>query len=378
MAVEVTIGASLSLTGRYALQARQAEAGLCLWVEEINAAGGLPLGEGSRRPVRLVIRDDESQADRLEANLARLLDEDRADILFGPYGSDLALRAARVAAARGRILWNHAGASDAVPAAAPQAVVTGIAPASAYFASLPAFLCLAEPGLDRLAILYASRGTFGSHVASGAAAAARQAGLKDVAAFPFTPPLAGSPEVLGEVRGWHPRAVVCAGRFEDDVWLASRHAELGPGVPALAAVGAGLAAFGAAAGPGAEGVLGPSHWEAPSPDQQDRRPGAAGFAAGYARAHGVPPEYPAALAYAMGIVLAACTARAGSLEDVPLRGAAAGLDLATCVGRFRMDPASGLQIGYRPVLVRWRQGTKRLVPVTGQAEGAAVGPEVFR
>ena len=378
MAGKVTIRASLSLTGRYALQGRQAEAGLRLWAEEANAAGGFPLGVGNRCPVRLVIRDDGSRADRVEENLARLLDADRVDILFGPYGSDLALRAARAAAARGRILWNHAGASDAVPAAAPQAVVTGIAPASAYFSSLPAFLRLVDPGFDRLAILYAARGTFGSHVASGTTAAARRAGLKDVAAFPFMPPLAERPEVLAEVRTWRPRAVVCAGRFEDDVWLVSRHAELGPEVHALAAVAAGLSAFGAAVGPAGEGVLGPSHWEAPAPNQQDGWPGAARFAAGYVRAHGAPPEYPAALAYAMGTVLAACTARAGSLEDIPLRGAAAGLDLATCVGSFRMDPASGLQIGYRPVLVRWQQGTKRLVLVTGQGEGAAVGPETFR
>ncbi len=361
MADEVTVGASLSLTGRYALQGQQGETGLRLWAAEANAAGGLLLGPAGRRPVRLVIHDDGSRAEGLDANLARLLGEDGTDILFGPYGSDLALRAARQAAARGRVLWNHAGASDAVPAAAPQAVITGIAPASTYFASLPTFLRQVDPNLDRLAVLHAAVGTFGSHVASGAEAAARHAGLEEVATFPFTPPLAEWPQVLAAVRAWRPRAVICAGRFEDDVWLAGRQPDLGPDLEAFAAVAAGLAAFGAAAGSAAEGVLGPSHWEPPAPADREDRPEAADFVAGYGRAYGGPPEYPAALAYAMGDALAACTARTASPDAAALRRAAADLDLRTCIGRFRLDPATGRQVGYRPVLVAWRGGRKSVV-----------------
>ncbi len=373
MTGKVTVGASLSLTGRYALQGRQAVAGLRLWAAEANAAGGIPLGPGTRRPVRLVIHDDGSQAEGLEANLAHLLGEDGADILFGPYGSDLALRAARQAAARGRILWNHAGASDAVPAAAPQAVITGVAPASTYFVALPAFLRFADPTFDRLAILHGAAGTFGSHVAAGAAAAAREAGMRDVTTFPFTPPLPERPQVLAAARAWRPRAVICAGRFEDDVWLAARRDTLGRDLHVLAVVAAGLAAFGTAAGAAAEGVLGPTHWEPPAPAEGDLRADIADFAASYARAYGARPEYPAALAYAMGTVLAACTERAGSLEGGALRRAAGGLDLVTCVGRFRMDPPTGRQIGYRPVLVQWQQGTKRMLPMTERAGGAPGG-----
>ena len=360
MAEEVTVGASLSLTGRYALQGRQAEAGLRLWAAEANAGGGLSLETEARRAVRIVVYDDGSRAAGLEANLARLLDDEAADILFGPYGSNLALRAVRLAAARRRVLWNHGGASDAVAAAAPQATITGIAPASSYFAPLPAFLRMADPDFDRLAILHVAEGTFGSHVASGAAAAARQAGQKEVAAFPFTPPLSDRPEVLAAVRAWRPRAALCAGRFEDDVWLALHRDSLGLDCRVLAAVAAGLAAFGAAAGPAAEGVLGASHWEPPAAEQ-DPRPGGAGFAAHYARVYGDRPEYPAALAYAMGTVLAACAARVRAVQDHALRQVALGADLPTILGRFRLDAASGRQVGYRPVVVEWRGGRKRAV-----------------
>jgi branched-chain amino acid transport system substrate-binding protein len=353
---EVTLGASLALTGRYALQGRQAAAGLRLWARSLNAAGGLALGGGC--PVRLVIYDDGSRAAGLEANLARLLDEEAVDVLFGPYGSDLALRAARLAATRGRILWNHAGASDSV--GSEPTVVNGLAPASAYFAGLPRWLRARDPACDRLAILYGERGTFGLHVASGAESAARAAGLRHVAAFPFAPPLAGRPAALRAVREWRPHAVICSGHFEDDVWLATHRDELGPGLTPLAAVAAGLTAFGAAAGSAAEGAIGPSHWEAavrPGPDGA----ASAAFAADFATAYGQPPEYPAALAYSLGVVLAGCAAAAGSLAESALRAAAAAMELLTPVGRFRLDAGTGRQIGYRPALVRWQGGIKRVV-----------------
>ncbi len=355
---EVTVGASLSLTGRYALQGNEAAAGLGLWAQEVNAAGGLLLGE--RRPLQLIILDDESRRAGLEANLGRLLNEQSVELLFGPYGSDLTIQAVRLAAAGGRVLWNHAGASDDVAGAAFGPLVNGIAPASSYFAALPRYLRQTDPVSDRLGILYAERGTFGRHVASGAAAAARAAGLREVRLFPFAPPLAERPEVLDAVRGWRPRALICAGRFEDDVWLAARRHDLSPDLAVCAAVAAGLRAFRDAAEGAAEGVLGPSHWEAPGPAADQTAPAAAKFAAAYTETFGQQPDYPAALAYAMGSVLAACAARAGSLQGPALRYAAAALELPTPLGRFRLDPLTGRQIGYRPVLVEWHGGAKRI------------------
>lgn len=239
-------------------------------------------------------------------------------------------------------------------------MVNGLAPASAYFAGLPAVLRGGDPDCDRLAILYGERGTFGFQVASGAEGAARAAGLRHVAAFPFAPPLAERRGVLRAVRDWRPRAAICAGRFEDDVWLAARRAELGQELAAFAAVAAGLTAFGEAAGSAAEGAIGPSHWEPPARPGPDGAASAA-FAAAYTAAYGEPPEYPAALAHSMGIVLAACAFMAGSLEESALRSAAAAAEVPTPVGRFRLDPATGRQVGYRPALVRWQGGTKRIV-----------------
>jgi hypothetical protein len=66
-------------------------------------------------------------------------------------------------------------------------------------------------------------------------------------------------------------------------------------------------------------------------------------------------------AFALGIVAEECARRAGSLRDEALRKAAAGLDVTTCFGRFRIDDETGQQVGHRPVLVEWRGGAKKVV-----------------
>jgi hypothetical protein len=59
----IRFGASVSVSGRYALQGRQVLAGLRAWVEAVNAGGGLRVhGAGARAPVRLVYYHDASSA----------------------------------------------------------------------------------------------------------------------------------------------------------------------------------------------------------------------------------------------------------------------------------------------------------------------------
>src|SRR6266852_2526575 len=48
---EVTVGLSISLTGRFCLQGQQALQGMRLWQSYINAQGGIALRNGERRSV---------------------------------------------------------------------------------------------------------------------------------------------------------------------------------------------------------------------------------------------------------------------------------------------------------------------------------------
>jgi len=76
----VKIGGSLPLTGLASEQAKWIKAGYEYWVEDINKRGGL-LG----RPVKLIIYDDESSADKAVTYYERAITLDKVDLVFGAY-----------------------------------------------------------------------------------------------------------------------------------------------------------------------------------------------------------------------------------------------------------------------------------------------------
>ena len=130
----VRFGASVSATGRYALQGRQALAGLQAWAEYSNNAGEVgSAGRGAGIPVDLVVSDDASSSTRAALNVEGLIVDDRVDVLIGPYGSDLVRAAAPVAARHGRLMWNQGGASDDIHRLDGRIVGT-LTPVSRYFA----------------------------------------------------------------------------------------------------------------------------------------------------------------------------------------------------------------------------------------------------
>jgi branched-chain amino acid transport system substrate-binding protein len=132
-------------------------------------------------------------------------------------------------------------------------------------------------------------------------------------------------------------------------------------VKALAVVAAGLGAFHKEVGRLAEGVIGPSQWEPEVKYDIIAGPDLVWFLSEYrARFHRVP-EYPAAQAFAAGVVFAECLGRAGSLEDDQLLAAAYALDVTTVFGRFRLDARTGRQIGHQILLVQWRDGKKVVI-----------------
>ena len=68
---EILIGLSISLTGRFSAQGRQAFDGLRLWQFYVNGRDGITIGQIAARPVRLVFYDDQSRASLACRDIAR-------------------------------------------------------------------------------------------------------------------------------------------------------------------------------------------------------------------------------------------------------------------------------------------------------------------
>src|SRR5882672_6733307 len=80
----IRIGMSLSLTGPTSPAGKQVLAGLEIWRDDVNAAGGL-LG----RPVQLVHYDDQGNPANAPAIYAKLMGVDKVDLLIGPYSTNV-------------------------------------------------------------------------------------------------------------------------------------------------------------------------------------------------------------------------------------------------------------------------------------------------
>ena len=316
----ITAALTLSLTGRYERQGTEAAAGVRLWAE---AAG-----------VQLMLVDD--QGSRQVALRAYAGWIDTADLLIGPYGSGLVRAVAPLVREAGRVLWNHGGSADDL---AQPGIASLPAPASSYFDGVVEEA--AARRVSRLLVVQAP-GPFARAVADGARARASQRGIDGQA-------VEASAVEAEDVAG---TAVLAAGPFEHDAAVVRGLRGRGQSPALLAAVAAGIPAFGRELGEAAEGVLGPVQWW-PTAGTPRIGPSGTEFAARYRRRAGREPSYPAAQAAAAGYLAHAAHALGLEAKDVPH------WTTSTLLGGFTLD-AAWRQVCHRVRTVRWQGG--RMVP----------------
>ncbi len=100
----IRVGGSLALTGFLSPNGLIHKVAGELYVDRLNAAGGL-LG----RPVEFIIIDDESSPDKAAAAYERLITEEQVDMIMGPYGTGTIAAAIQVAERHGYVIPHHTG-----------------------------------------------------------------------------------------------------------------------------------------------------------------------------------------------------------------------------------------------------------------------------
>jgi branched-chain amino acid transport system substrate-binding protein len=373
---QLTIGLTLSLSGAYAAMGTQARAALQLFADEQNSAGGIAIG-AHRFRVQIRCLDDRSDARVCAQQYQSLCFEDPADIVFGPYSSGLTRAAAPIAAAAGRLMINHGGAADSLYDGQPRLLVGVLSPASDYFAGLVQLVSQLKFWRKRVAML-CSPSPFGRAVSGGFehGCAARPvhwrgvrlrvhheaAHLRDQALMDF---------LLHLIRA-HINVLVSASSFEQDLALVDAVIRANLNIPVLACVAAGVRQFVLRLGEAAEGIVGPSQWEATVDNRPEIGPAAPEFARRMQAAGVDHCDYPAAQIYAAGLLTATALQRCASLDQNRLREALADLRTSTLFGEFAIDRVSGRQIGHRVLLVQWHHGDKVIIHPDAHADAGAL------
>src|SRR6266536_96899 len=305
------------LTGPLARFGRAGSTALDVWARQ---AARLPAGW---RGVKLEVHDAHpNPAQAMSASTAS-----HPDVVFGPYGSSPAVAAA---AATDRLVWNHGGATSQLARPRFPRVVNVPSPASTYFRGSLQAVRAADPHARTVALLHGETG-FARDVASGARAAATTLAF-EVRAVGFPPGQAA--DAAAQLP--NAEALLVVGGFEDEI--AAARVLLGRGWR-----------------------LGPAQWVAATPPGSDEGPDAAWFVDAFRRATGEEPGYPAVQAFAAGVLSARCLRDAGTTGDAAQLAAAAELSCRTLYGGFRLDPATGLQVGHQVLTVQWQGGSRRVV-----------------
>lgn len=177
-----------------------------------------------------------------------------------------------------------------------------------------------------------------------------------------------SAPIYDALREVTPHLVLAAGSFDDDAALVRELIDRDIRMKAIGVVAAGISAFGERLGEAAIGVFGPSQWEPSLECSPDYGPSSADVVDLFESTDVQATDYPAAQAFATGIVVEACLATSDAydptlrtIDQRRLRLAAETADFTTFFGRFRIDPETGKQIGHVPAVVQWYEGTKRVV-----------------
>jgi branched-chain amino acid transport system substrate-binding protein len=364
-ASKLTIGLSLSLSGRYAAMGSQAESALRVFVADANAAGGLEIN-GLRREIALQCIDDQSDEGRAASIYHELSASHRVDLLFGPYGSSLARAAAPMAEAAGLLFVNHGGADDGLYRRNYRMLVGVLTPASGYMSPLARLVSTLKFWRKRVAIVSALS-PFARAIVDGterifAQPLMRRRGVRIRVKHrgSFEPERSGE-RLYRALRRNRVNVLLSAGSYFHDLAVMRFASSERLYIPVLGCVAAGVNRFYLDLGEDAEGIIGPAQWDPSLELHPILGPSPAEFVARFRAATTRDPDYPAAQAYAAGLLTIAAVQAAGSLDSTAVRTAFSDLRTTTFFGDFAIDRSSGEQIAHRMVLVQWHGGGKVII-----------------
>lgn len=355
------IGMALTQTGANGRAGQDQLRGLQLWAEEVNARGGL-LG----RNVAIVHYDDTGDVQANTRLYEKLVTEDQAAMLVGPYSTESTLAAAAVAEKHG------------VPMIVPGPVsksawgrgykhVTALY--TAADTSMDHVLALAHSkGLRRVAVVYQNT-VFPREIADSIKTKLAPLGLRLVLEHEYDKDSDDFSAVLGKLKSKRPDILLVGSYLPDAVAFVRQAKEHKFSARIMAfAAGPNAAEFGKTLGVDAEGILGGTSWEV-SP----KIAGTAEFARRYQAKYRHEPSYQAAGGYAAGQALESAARRAAMVEPERLRKALFDVDTPTVLGRYKVN-TTGWQVGRAGHMVQWINRERVVVLPAEVASGEIVYP----
>jgi branched-chain amino acid transport system substrate-binding protein len=357
----IILGSPLGLTGALVKESNLTQQGYSLWLDWINSRGGIVVN-GVKHPVQIKYYDDTSSANQSAVLMQKLITEDKAQFLLGPYGSAATATDAAIAEQNQIPMVEANGAAQAIFNQGYKYTFGVLSPANKYLQGVIDMAATLSPKPTTIAMLSADD-NFSVEVANAVNDYAPTKGMNVVL---FKKYKNGATNLTAEVqaaKAANADIVLNSGHLQEAIAInkAAKEQKLNARIFAYS-VGPSTPDFINALGSDANYVYDGSQWT----PQVKYTPAfyltESDYVAAYkAKFPGLgDPDYHVAESTAACLALQRAIENAGSLDPTKVRNALAALDVTVFFGQIKFD-SRGINI-YKPMVVEQIQnGTHHTV-----------------
>ena len=348
----ITLGSSISLTGKYATNGLHTQRGYDYAVKVINESGGVKVG-GKSYKLAVKYYDDESTPARGAQLAERLIQQDGVEYMLGPYSSGMTKAIAPVSEKFGVPMVEAEGASRSLFTQGYKYLFAVLSTSEQYLATAVDFAAdkSGDPKSVRVALAFEGD-PFSMDVRAGVMDKIEEYGMKVVIDDQLPADLSDMSTTLTKVKALKPDALIISGHSKGAATAARQIDEMKVNVPMIAMTHCEAAKVQEKFPKTSNGFLCPTQW-VETLSKSDPMFGSAaewnaGFKADYPSYSSVP--YQSAQASAAVYVFKEAFEAANSFDKDKLRDAISAVEMETFYGDIKFS-AQGNNIA-KPMFMR--------------------------
>ncbi len=346
----IVIGTALSQTGQLSKEGALTKQGYDLWLDWINGKGGVVVNQ-VRHPVQIVYEDDQSKSDQSAILIQKLITDEHAQFLLGPYGSAATATDAVIAEKNGIPMVEANGAARAIFSKGYQYTFGVLSPANKYLEGVLDMAATLTPVPVTIAML-AADDSFSQEVAKAIDDYAPTKGMRIVFNEKYPNGSTDLSGLLSRAKAENPDIVLNSGHLAEAIAINKAAKDLQVNSKIFAySVGASTPDFVTSLGADANFVYDGSQWTPQVKYTPDFYLSVSEYTQAYEKRYNTtdPPDYHVAESTAACLALQRAIEKAGSLDARKVRDALAALDVTTFFGRLKFDP-TGVNT-FKPMVV---------------------------
>jgi len=347
---DIVIGAPMSITGTQSKEGALAKQGYDMWLQWVNKQGGITVKNVKHR-VQLKYEDDQSKPD-ISAQLAqKLITEEKAQFLLGPYGSATTASDAVVAERNSIPMVEGNGAAQAIFNQGYKYVFGVLSPANVYLTGVLDLAATLTPKPTTVAML-AADDNFSQEVAKAVIDYAPGKGFQVVYSDKYPNGSTNLAGLIANAKAHNPDIVLNSGHLQEAIAISHAAKDLKLDAKLFAySVGPSTPDFITALGKDANYVFDGSQWTPQVKYKPSFYLSIQDYVAAYKQMFSTQddPDYHVAESTAACLALQRAIENAGSLKADKVRDALASLNVTTFFGQLKFD-SRGINT-FKPMVV---------------------------